>query len=73
MTNSPMLAEKMKEFQCSREHRHVMLTNGRAQKCQVYPDEFCRLVCKTVMKEQKPERIQNNQHVERGSERTEHH
>ena len=28
-----------------------MLTNGRAQKCQVYPDEFCRLVCKTVMKE----------------------
>ena len=51
MTNSPMLVEKLREFQCSNEHRHVMLTNGRAQKCQIYPDEFCRLVCKTVMRE----------------------
>ena len=51
MTNSPMLAEKLKQVQCSKEHRHVMLMNGRARKCQTYPDEFCRLVCKTVMRE----------------------
>ena len=34
MTNSPLLAEELKKFQC-----------------QIYPADFCKLVCKTVMKE----------------------
>ena len=46
-----MLTEKLKKFQCNKEHRHVVLMNGRAHECQTYPDEFCRLVCKTIMKD----------------------
>ena len=55
MTNSPLLTEELNKFQCNKEHRHVELTNGRAHKCQIYPDEFCRFVCKTVMKENNQE------------------
>ena len=33
MTNSPMLTEELKKFQCNKEHRHVTLMNGRAHKC----------------------------------------
>ena len=36
---------------CDGGHRHVTLLDGLSKKCQVYPDEFCELVCRTVMGE----------------------
>ena len=51
LTNSKALADELRKMQCSRDHRHVALTGGRAGPCQKYPEEFCRKVCDTVMKE----------------------
>ena len=55
VTNSKKLVEVLKKYQCDHSHRHVMLLNGRAKACQEYPDEFCELVCKTVMEEKNQE------------------
>ena len=51
ITNSQLLAHRLSQYQCDGNHRHVKLINGRARKCQEYPDEFCELVCRTVMEE----------------------
>ena len=47
----------MKKFQRSKDRRHVALMSGRAQQCQAYPDEFCKLACKTIVKEQNQEKF----------------
>ena len=51
VTNSKKLAEALRQCQCDHSHRHVVLLGGKAKACQRYPDEFCELVCKTVMEE----------------------
>ena len=51
MTNSEALAKELSRHRCQRNHRHVPLVDGRARACQEYPDEFCELVCRTVMRE----------------------
>ena len=50
-TNSPALALALKSLQCDGAHAHGGLTDGRARKCQEYPEEFCEAVCKTVIGE----------------------
>ena len=59
MTNSPMLAERLSGYQCDKKYRHVVLMNGLAQKCQIYPDEFCKLVCEEVLAD-KPQSLEQS-------------
>ena len=51
MTNSKNLAEALRQAQCRGLHKHVHLLNGKASACQVYPRQFCELVCQAVQKE----------------------
>ena len=51
LTNSDALVKELLNRQCNTNHEHVLLVGGKAAQCQVYPKEFCVLVCKTVMEE----------------------
>ena len=51
VTNSADLALGLGKQQCTQDHRHVILMEGRAGPCQQYPEQFCDYVCRTVMKE----------------------
>ena len=50
LTSSNEVAAARGRSQCSGTHRHVKLTASgtktSAQECQVYPEEFCRVLCK---------------------------
>ena len=48
ISNCPALIRALKMMQCSRDHRHVPLVHGRASACQVYPPDFCKLVCRST-------------------------
>ena len=50
-TNSVALAQTVKDLQCKGTHAHGSLTDGRARKCQEYPEEFCEVVRKAVAEE----------------------
>ena len=50
-TNSKSLAKTLSKLQCDHLHRHVQLMGGKAKRCEIYPECFCELVCKTVMEE----------------------
>ena len=51
MTNSKALRSALAKRQCQGQHVHAALIRGKAKQCQVYPDEFCKLVCQSVMGE----------------------
>ena len=51
MTNSPNIAEVLRQAQCSGPHRHEHLEGGRAKDCEVYPEKFVKLVCEGIRKE----------------------
>ena len=51
MTNSPNIAEVLRQAQCSGLHRHVQLDGGKAKACEVYPEKFVKLVCEGIRKE----------------------
>lgn len=51
MTNSPGLVKELRQRQCPRDHQHLVLQGGKAHECRIYPEEFCELVCKAVMRE----------------------
>ena len=51
MTNSPNIAEVLRQAQCSGLHRHEHLEGGRAKDCEVYPERFVKLVCEGIRKE----------------------
>ena len=51
MTNSQAITLLLREAQCRFEHSHTALLGGRAGPCQEYPDEFCRLVCEGIKRE----------------------
>ena len=51
ITSSAALISELKKYQCHGGHRHVTLPGSKAKACQIYTDEFCETVCKTVMKE----------------------
>ena len=72
LTNSPMLAEELKKYQCSKDHRHVILMNSIAQKRDVDPDEFCVLACKNFDEGKKSLEFHECQHIERGGQGAEH-
>ena len=45
MSNSPCIINRLKK-NCTGDHRHILLVNGRAKRAQVYPDELCKeIVC----------------------------
>ena len=50
-TNSKALATTLANLQCDGSHRHVILMGGKAKQCEKYPEDFCRLVCSTIMDE----------------------
>ena len=41
LMNVIIRADSFAKFQCDRSHTHIILTNGRASVCQVYPRKFC--------------------------------
>ena len=51
MTNSERIANEMRGRQCDGTHQHGSLTDGRAKEAQVYPDEFCQVLCEQAMLE----------------------
>ena len=47
MTNSMSIAKRLMDTgKCTGDHEHVHLTGGRAKSCEVYPEEFCRCICR---------------------------
>ena len=48
ITPSSELASKLRAAQCDGQHRHIRLVDGgvKASQCQVYPDTFCRAICR---------------------------
>ena len=49
VTNSVELAEALRSRQRRGDHEHANTLGGRIKQCQVYPPEFCELVCRTVL------------------------
>ena len=45
MTNSSKLASLLSKH-CNKQHRHVILMNGRAKQAAIYPDALCDIICK---------------------------
>ena len=60
VTNSVTLATELKRRQCKGDHVHANTFGGRIKQCEIYPEEFCELICRTVSSET----------VERGERRT---
>ena len=50
MTNSSSIAEMLRRAQCADQHRHEPLVGGKAKGCEVYLDQFVRLICDCVRK-----------------------
>ena len=51
MTNSPSIQLLLREARCHRQHKHTHLLNGLAKGCEVYTEQFCRLVCEGVRRD----------------------
>ena len=51
LTNSSNIALLLREAQCRNEHRHQELLDGRASKCQEYPDKFAKVICEGVKRD----------------------
>ena len=51
MTNSPNIAEVLRQAHCSGFHGHEHLKVGKAEACEVYPEKFVKLVCEGLRKE----------------------
>ena len=49
MTNSVRLQGVLRGLQCPGHHSHAAIFGQDARDCQEYPDEFCDLVCSTLM------------------------
>ena len=50
VTNCMHVAKELARLQCDNSHRHVHLVDGRARECQNYPENFCEMICKAVLK-----------------------
>ena len=48
MTNSRFAASELSKFVCSKQHRHIHLTGGRAADAAVYPDALCVAICRAI-------------------------
>ena len=48
ITSSSELANELRAARCDGAHRHIRLVDGgvKASQCQVYPDAFCRAICR---------------------------
>jgi hypothetical protein len=51
ISNSAALLRELSKYQCKGAHQHMHLTGGKAKACQKYTEEFCKVVCQTVMNE----------------------
>ncbi len=51
LSNSEEISKALEDRQCDKKHRHVVLTGGKAKACEVYPDEFCELICTAAMED----------------------
>ena len=51
ITNSVELIKKLKEHQCDGSHAHADTMGGKIKQCQVYPEEFCKIVIESVLGE----------------------
>ena len=51
VTNSVTLATELKRRQCKGDHVHANTFGGRIKQCEIYPEEFCELICRTVSSE----------------------
>ena len=45
-TNSEAVAAALEQLQCDGSHKHVWLNAGRPKGCQVYPVDFCHVLCR---------------------------
>ena len=67
MTNSPIIAEILSGYRCDGSHAHTRLVNGRAKACEVYPEPFCRAICRgyalQIEEDEKMKRNGNGLHV----------
>ena len=43
MTSAPLLAKQL-EKPCTQDHRHIVLSGGKAKRCEVYPDQLCKAI-----------------------------
>ena len=48
LTNAGHVAATLRKARCRRDHQHVVLENGKAKGCEVYPTPFCDAVCNGV-------------------------
>ena len=48
MTNSKHLADTRELAQRNGSHRHEQLVNGKAKRCEVYPEKFSQLICESI-------------------------
>ena len=53
LTNNSHEVPKRVENHCTNDHQHVLLDQGRAKKCQVYPCVCCRKVCDGIAAEKR--------------------
>ena len=51
VTNSVKLAAELKQRQCKGDHVHANTFCGRIKQCEIYPEEFCELICRAVSSE----------------------
>ena len=51
LTHSKNVALLLEQAQCRKEHGHQELLDGRASKCQEYPDKFAKLICEGVKRD----------------------
>ena len=51
LTNSSNIALLLRGAQCRNDHRHQELLDGRASKCQEYPDKFAKVICEGVKRD----------------------
>ena len=56
VTNSKRLADALRQKQCTADSEHANTMGGKAEQCQVYPDDFCELVCREVKAEKSRQR-----------------
>ena len=45
MTKSPHIVNRRARFQGDNSHWHILVANGRASACQVYPEKLCAEIC----------------------------
>ncbi len=52
MTNSYHIHMQLNR-RCTKDHRHVVLLNGRAKHAAIYPDKLCEAICQGLSKQLK--------------------